>query len=306
MARTILRLGIVTGVLVTLFSGNAGAQAWVKQRGEYFFKLTSSYLYATEEFNSNGDRQDINGEDVLRTDSSFREVAFTAYIEYGLTDHFTLVANVPFKVLTTEEVDAIASGLRSTRVTRTNGGLGDLNLFVRLPIVQKSFAMSFQPGIKIPLGYEQNPDNNGPALGSGESDGEVHLIAGWSLYPLPSYLTAAAGYRVRGGDLHDEFLFAAEGGVTLGRLFVKLRFEGIKNETSPPDLFGQTIVTPIEGGGGGINDVLIGDQDVYKILPTISYSFSETFEVTAEAYHTFAGRNTLAGTTYAVGIILQR
>ena len=78
MARTILRLGIVAGVFVTLFSGNAGAQAWVKQRGEYFFKLTSSYLYATEEFNSNGDRQDINGEDLLRTDSSFREVAFTA------------------------------------------------------------------------------------------------------------------------------------------------------------------------------------------------------------------------------------
>ncbi len=306
MARTILRLGIVAGVLVTIFSGNVRAQAWVKQRGEYFFKLTSSYLYTTEEFNSDGDRQNINGEDILRTDSSFREVAFAAYIEYGLTDHFTLVASVPFKVLTTEEVDQIASGFRSTRVTRTNGGLGDLNLFVRLPIVQKSFAMSVQPGLKIPLGYEQNPDNNGPALGSGEIDGEVHLIAGWSLYPLPSYLTAAAGYRVRGGDLHDEFLFAAEGGVTLGRLFVKLRFEGIKNETSPPDLFGQTIVTPIEGGGGGINDVLIGDQDVYKILPTISYSFSETFEVTAEAYHTFAGRNTLAGTTYAVGITLQR
>ena len=52
--------------------------------------------------------------------------------------------------------------------------------------------------------------------------------------------------------------------------------------------------------------MIVGDQDVYKILPTVSYSFGETFEITAEAYHTFAGRNTIAGTTYAVGIVLKR
>ena len=306
MARTVLRLIIVASVLVALTSGNAGAQAWVKKRGEYFFKFTGQYLYTTEEFNSNGDLQEINAEDEGKSDASFREVAFTAYIEYGLTDQFTLVANVPFKVLTTEEIEQLAAGTRSIETTRTNGGLGDLDLYLRLPIVQRSFAMSFQPGLKIPLGYEQNPDNNGPALGSGEIDGEINLIAGLSLYPLPAYLSAAAGYRVRGGELHDEILFGAEGGVTFGRLFVKLRFEGTKNETTPPDLFGETVVTPVAGGGGGINDVLIGDQDVYKILPTISYSFGETFEATAEAYHTFAGKNTLAGTTYAVGIVLKR
>ena len=153
MARTILRLGIVAGVLVTLFSGNAGAQAWVKQRGEYFFKLTGSHLYTTEEFNSDGDRQDINAEDELRTDSSFREDAIIAYVEYGLTDHFTLVATVPFKVLTSEEVEQFGFGFRPTKVTQTNGGLGDLELFIRFPIVQHSFAMSVQPGLKIPLGY---------------------------------------------------------------------------------------------------------------------------------------------------------
>lgn len=306
MAKTTLRMGLVTGVLLTLFVGNAGAQAWLQKPGEYFFKLTGSYFYTTEEFNSNGDLQEINAEDELRTDSSFREVAFTAYVEYGLTEHFTLVANVPFKVLTTEEVEQMTSGFRSTKVARTNGGLGDLKLYIRMPIVQRSFAMSVQPGLKIPLGYEQNPDNNGPALGSGEIDGEINLVAGMSLYPLPAYLSAAGGYRIRGGDLHDEILIGAEGGATFGRLFVKLRFEGTMNEASPPDVFGETIVTPIAGGGGGINEVLFGDQDVYKILPTISYSFGETFEATAEAYHTFAGKNTLAGTTYAVGFTLKR
>lgn len=306
MVRTALRLLVLTGVLAAVTAGDAGAQAWAKKRGEYFFKVTGQHLYSTEEFDSNGDIQEINAQDDLNSDSSFREVAFTAYIEYGLTNQFTLVAKVPFKVLTTREVEQLASGFRPAETTRTNGGLGDLDLYLRLPLVQRRFAMSVQPGLKIPLGYEQNPDNNGPALGSGEVDGEVNLIAGFSLYPLPAYLSAAAGYRMRGGDLHDEYLFGAEGGATFGRLFVKLRFEGIKNETSPPDLSGENAAASNTDGGGGINSMLFGDQDVYKILPTVSYSFGGTFEVTAEAYHTVAGKNAIAGTTYAVGFVLKR
>jgi hypothetical protein len=268
------------------------------KRGEHFFKLTGNYLNTTEEFNSDGDRQALSSDDGLGTVTSFREVSVVAYVEYGLTDHLTLVANAPFKVLTTETVE------ETKEDSQSNGGLGDLNVYLRLPVVQRSFAVSVQPGFKIPLGYEKNPDNDGPALGTGEIDGEISLIAGFSLYPLPAYVTAGAGYRMRGGDYNDEIIFGFEGGATVGRLFMKLRFEGLQNESEPaesPDESGAST-----GDGGGINDVIIGDQDTYKLLPTISYLFRDTFEITAEVYHTFAGRNTLAGTTFAMGIVLKR
>jgi len=43
-----------------------------------------------------------------------------------------------------------------------------------------------------------------------------------------------------------------------------------------------------------------------KLIPVVSYSLSERFQLTGEMYHVLGGKNTLAGTTYALGIIFQR
>jgi hypothetical protein len=298
MPKALFGVVVITGILAGLWKADASGQAWLQERGGYFFKLTGGYLYTTEEFNAAGDRQDLSADDDLKTVTSFRDVSVVAYVEYGVTDHLTLVANAPFKVLTTESVEG------SREDSQSNGGLGDLEVYLRLPVVQRSFAVSVQPGLKIPLGYERTPDNDGPALGTGEIDGMIDLIAGLSLYPLPGYVSAGVGYRARGGDFDDEIVFGAEGGATIGRLFIKLRFEGLQNESGSTESPDEAAASP--AGGGGINDLIIGNQDAYKLLPTISYLFSDTFEVTAEAYHTFAGKNTLAGTTFAAGIVLKR
>ncbi|UCG53039.1 MAG: hypothetical protein JSW58_05650 [Candidatus Latescibacterota bacterium] len=298
-------LHVVILLFVVASARDISAQAWVMPQGEYFFKLSGSYLSSTKEFNSEGERLEIYKEDASRIDASFRDITFTAYLEYGLTDDFTLVADIPFKILTSEETELAGPGT-ARKITRTNGGLGDLRVLVRAPILRRPFALSAQGGASVPMGYEQIPDNQGPPLGTGEIDGEFHLHAGLSLHPIPAYLSGGAGYRLRGGELHDEILFNVEGGYTLGSLFVKFRFEGIKNTHNPPDVFGGTVVTPIPGGGGAINNVIVGDQDIYKFLPTLSFSLTDRLAVTGELFHTFDGKNTVAGTAYAVGLIFTR
>ena len=162
-------------------------------------------------------------------------------------------------------------------------------------------ALSVQAGAKIPLAYSNPPDQGLPALGTGYVDGIAELNLGVSLYPLPAYLSAGAGYVVRGGPLNDEMIFNVQAGYTLRRLFLKLELQGIKNTVDPPDRAGMPVSQP-----GDVGQLQFGDQDVLKLIPVVSYSLSKRFQITGEMYHVLGGKNTLAGTTYALGIIFQR
>lgn len=293
--RALLTTAVGVAVLLAAVAG-ARAQAWLAPPDGYYFKLAANYLESGEEFNASGQLQPIFADDPTRTSTSFREMSLLSYLEYGLSESFTLVAALPFKVLTSRDTRSLP-GEPVRRNELTNAGLSNLFLSLRVPLVQRSTAVALQGGVKLPLGYEKDPDNNGPPLGTGEVDMEVHLLLGQSLYPLPGYVGAGAGYRLRGGSLHDEMLFSLEGGWTIARVFVKLRLDGLVNVEDPPDL---------SGAAGADNSVIEGDQDIFKISPTMQYNFGGGLGVAAEAFHTFAGKNTVAGTTWSLGLVVVR
>jgi hypothetical protein len=282
------------------------AGAWVKPQGGYYFKISTSYFETTEEYNFLGDQQEIFAENALTSNTSFRDFSITTYLEYGLFDALTLVGTVPFKILTSKESELLAPGFPSRRITRTNGGLGDLRVALRTPIIRRPVVLSVQGGVKIPLGYEKEPDNDGPPLGTGDVDGELHILYGQSLYPVPAYIAASAGYRLRGGTLNDEWVYTAEAGYTLGPVFAKLSFDVLRNTEDPPDIAGATVINPLPGGGGAVPEIIVGDQDVSKISPSLSYAVSGSLSLTAEAFHVLGGKNTVAGTTFSLGLVYER
>jgi hypothetical protein len=263
------------------------AQAWAQPDGGYFVKFAGNYLFTTNEWSVDGNEQDIAADDPRITDAWFRDVSFFAYLEYGLTDRLTLVSSVPFKILTSEFTQNPGGGLPTRRVRLTNQGLGDLWVSLRAPVSVKPFAAAFQGGVKIPL-YEQPKDEGFltvPPLGTGAADAEIGLYLGKSLYPLNAYVSGGIAYRFRGGDVHDEIPFNIEGGYTLGRLFAKVRLEGVRNTEKP---------------GGS---VIAGDENYLKLSPTISYSLTDHVVLAFEAFHILTGKNTLAGTTYSLAVV---
>lgn len=267
---------------------DAVAQAWAQSRGGYFAKVSANYLFTREEFSVNGDKQPIAADDPRITDAWFRDVSFYGYLEYGLTDRFTLVSTVPVKLLTSDFTQNPGGGLPSRMVQLTNRGLGDLWVSLRTPVVGKPFAFAVQGGIKIPL-YGEPPDEGTltvPPLGTGSVDVELGTYFGKSLYPLPAYVSGGVAYRFRGGDVHDEIPFNIEAGYTFGPLFVKLRLDGVQNTEAP---------------GGS---VIAGDEDYLKLSPTVSYSLRDGFALVFEAFHALTGKNTLAGTAYSLGAVL--
>jgi hypothetical protein len=156
------------------------------------------------------------------------------------------------------------------------------------------------------MGYERIPENDGAALGTGEIDGEGYFLLGKSLYPLPVYLTGGVGYRRRGGLLKDEYLYLAELGISSRSILFKVTVDGVKNRGTPPDLYGSLIISPLPGGGGVFPSILYGDQDYFKITPGIIYRFKDNWAFQLEAIHIAAGKNIISGTTYSLGIVLQR
>jgi hypothetical protein len=139
--------------------------------------------------------------------------------------------------------------LRQRKIEQT-AGVGDITLGVRTLLLSEPLVMSLQTAVELPWFYERTSDDDGPPLGTGDLDIETHLLVGQSLEHLPGYVTAALGYRHRGGRLNDEILFSVEAGYAPpGRWLVKIVADGLRNRSTPPDLLGAELITPLPGGG---------------------------------------------------------
>jgi hypothetical protein len=289
-------------LLVPLAPTSIAAQAWVQPAGGYYLKLSASYLRTTEQYDALGDIEPFATEDSTATDYAFRDLSLNAYLEYAITGRYSLVATLPFKISTTMQTELPAlPGDAPQEVSLTNGGLADFSVSIRAGLMQSSTALAIQAGAKLPLGYEQSPDNGGPALGTGEVDAEINLLFGQSFYPLAAYVGAGVGYRVRGDDdFDDEVPFSVEAGYTAGALFLKLRFDGLHN-------VGGIAPDPAPTAGAlAIDQPNARNENRYQLSPVVAYTMSATFAITAEAYHVIGGKNTIAGTTWILGIILSR
>lgn len=284
-------------VLPSLIFGGA----WVQKKNVYFLRVYSSYLFSSREYNYQGDELDLYEEHLGYADSYFRDISIIIYSEYGLSEHLTFIGELPFKSLTLKRSVA---GFYARDEIATNSGFADLYLAGKFKILNDPLAISVQAGTRLPMGYEKQPANNGPRLGSGDVSVEGHVLVGASFYPLPIYFSGSAGYRYRIGVLHDEIIFTGEIGLTLGKFFLKSYAEVLRNVVTPPDIFGQRVVTPLEGGGGVVPDVIIGDQHLTKIIPSVTYQLTDTIGLQAEIIEILGGKNTLSGTTYSFGLVM--
>jgi hypothetical protein len=289
-------------ILLSLLALNTSIQAgaWTQRENGYFLRIYSTYLFATREFNHLGNELDLYQEHLGYENSYFRDISVIIYSEYGLTDWLTFIGELPFKSLTLKRSVA---GFYARDELATTSGFADLTLATKLRIINDPVALSIQGGIMIPLGYEKQPQNNGPRLGSADVNFEGHILFGTSFYPIPMYFSGSVGYRYRTGDLNDEIIFTGEVGYTLGRFFLKTYVEVLRSVVTPPDVYGQRINSE-DFLGGEVPDLIVGDHHLTKIIPSISYKLSHTLSIQAEIIETLSGVDTISGTTYSFGLVL--
>jgi len=95
-------------------------------------------------------------------------------------------------------------------------------------------------------------------------------------------------------------------GYTAGRLLFKVGLDGVENTSAPPDIYGQTVITPLPGGGGVLPDLVIGDQHITKLNPALIYSVRPGLSLQGEFSRILAGTNTLSGNAFVLGVVLTR
>ncbi len=285
--------------------------AWTQKKNHFFFKLSGSYFHTTREFNHTGKSAPIFAERSGFENASFQDLGLNVYFEYGISHRITLVSTLPVKFLTSSWDKFIEFADENGNPAReiipespSTSGFSDLSIAGRYLLHDGFAILSFQGGIKLPLFYTSRPNNSGSPLGSGDIDLDALFLLGKSFQSQPLYLTGGIGYRYRGGALHDELLFTAEVGYKIKQFLFKVNLDGIRNTTTPPDLAGITVVTPLPGGGGVVPSVIVGDQHLTKISPAIILDISPKLAVQAEILHVFDGKNTVNGSIYSLGIIL--
>jgi hypothetical protein len=293
---------LIAAFVVAALAPPAYPGAWVQKRGGYYFKVSGAYLSTTKEYNFKGDRVNIRQGQPGISETSYQDISFSGYLEYGASERLTVVASAPFKILTSKRTEQADEFSPTRRLEATNGGLGDLLLALRYSLVAGKIPISVQGGAKFPLGYDAMPDDQSAPLGSGKLDVEGYLLAGASLYPLPLYITGGAGYRLRTGDLADDVLLAIEGGGQYGRLQAKVTFDASLSTVEPRDLSSQTA----DGEVPTSTVTSAVDQDQFKLSPGIALAINDGVQVTAEVFHIVGGKDTVAGTTYAIGLVLRR
>lgn len=153
---------------------SAHAGAWLQQPGHGIALLQSTYFTSDEFFDQ--DRS-------LQPQESFTKYELQPYVEYGLTQHWTIGG--------TAYLNHVAQG------SEENYGLADPELFARTHVWSTdTTVISLQPLIKFTSLYQ---DNSSPRGGSKSYDAELSLLYGQNLelFSQRYYVDMRAGYRWR-------------------------------------------------------------------------------------------------------------
>ena len=266
-------------ILVGLLPPPADAGAWAQKKGQYYAKLSSISYSADEHFDTGGDKASLGTmEETFDADQVF------LYVEYGALDRLTLIAQGNWGELVSEN-----------RLERhSTQGLGDLGMGAKYQWVDAPVVLAPYVELKIPAGYD---DHDNPSLGTGDIDLEVRLLASRSLHPLPVYVGAELGYRLRGGPFSNQLPYAFEVGVTPHpRVFAKAFLAGTNTLLSD----------------GGFSDAMdsmsmqVSEGDFTKWGLNAAFKVYDAVSVDLFYESIFTGKNVGAGSSLGLGLSFSR
>ncbi len=169
--------------MAALAAAPAAAGAWLQERGEGLLILTQLLDRAEGYFDQDGVRQ---------AEGFFYKDEVAAYVEYGLSDDYTLVTRLAW-----QSVEQSFGGAYDQA-----SGLAASELAVRRALWRRNNEiLSAQLGLFLP-GEGENIANQ--PLGDGDLSGEVRLLAGRG-FSSGGFSELQLAYRQRGGRYLDEW-----------------------------------------------------------------------------------------------------
>jgi hypothetical protein len=216
---TTLPLAFCLG-LSLVFSSKVTAQSgWTKEKKEGFYQLSYQSMVSNDYFTLGGELLETN---------QFSQQSLVFYGEYGVTDRFTIIANLPLQAW---------NGFETTDKV---SGLGDLRLEFKHAILKKYLPLTITVAPELPIGkannFAKSTVNDFEQINLPSGDGEFNvwstLASSFALPNIPFYGTIFGAYNVRteydGVQFSDQYALGAEIGYHIAqKVWVNARLNAL-------------------------------------------------------------------------------
>lgn len=189
-------------LLLFLFSAFGLKAQWPQGKGHAYTNISFTYLRYHEVLDGANLRNGFRHHSIERTVSDH---TLNAYIEYGLTDRFTAVAELPFKILRTGEKLHEAPDDIYTSDTVESGSLndlGNLRLGGTYLLHDGDFKWSFELMGGMKTASYQNPTGLRTGYDAWYMSPSILVGKGWEKV----YFSASLGYRFKTNGYADDLL----------------------------------------------------------------------------------------------------
>ncbi len=202
---------LTLAVLALLAATDVDARSpWTQQKGGGFFQLSGYGIGPYERLYQRSGPEFVLNREV--TDNTFE-----AYGEYGVTDRWTVVAVLPYKLTETGDPVPDPTLTPTTIAAGTFDSLGNAVVGARRKFVDGKFVLSTQFNIEMPTG-DFDPVTG---LSTGYDAFTFAPVAGIGKGFKNAYVYGYAGLGLRTGDFSSDWTLGLEGGYRFfGRLWL--------------------------------------------------------------------------------------
>lgn len=280
--RTIL-LALFLSFASTLFAG-----PWPQGKGNGYFKLYEFWLQFNEHYTSSGE---------LDPNATLGLYNTALYAEYGLSDRFTGIINLPF--YSRNVVNAQISATRGDVLIpgEAISGLGDTDIGLRYAITKPGamFPIAATLTLGLPLGEDAGGELNNLQTGDGEFNQLLEFSAGRSI-GNSAYATASIGVNNRTNGFSDEFRFGLEAGVAVANR--KVWFIG-RLTGSESFQNGETAAT------FSSTSIFSNNAEYLSLGGEVNIYVTKKLGISAGAATALSGRIIAAAPAYSAGVFLD-
>ena len=227
----------------------------------------------------------------FRFNGRYRSRALFFDLFYGATDRIDVGLQLPFFKQEYQDTPLLTGFGEPRKAT----GFGDVRGFLKVNLLNRRTVGTVKLGFKAPSGEFVNEDGLIP-VGEGQWDFDAIVQLGRSFWPMPVYVNADVGYRLRlrnaetDRDPGNEWTFLAEAGVQVRRsTLVGVKIHGVRGRAAT--VFGVRIQSDI--------------KRITYISPGISLGPFRGMTLETAMNISVHGRNYPAGWMAVVGISYQ-
>lgn len=201
---------IVSFCLIS-FATIAGG-GWTKPKGSGYFKVSHWWVNAAKQYKFNGASVPSPQEGIFNT---------SLYAEYGFTDRFTTILNLPYS--------------KSANANESITGIGDTDLAFKYRITKSSskYVLSGTVLLGLPFGEDAGGSDGSLQTGDGEFNQmmRLDLSRSFPIGKVNAYGSVYAAFNNRTDNFSDEFRMGAELGAGFldSKIWFITRFDRVQS-----------------------------------------------------------------------------